>query len=471
MGVKKPWSGRFVGKTDRMVEEFTASISLDHVLYAYDIQGSIAHCRMLAKQKIIPFKEAKTIIKALKEIEKEVARGEREFSPEQEDIHMLIESWLIEKVGPVGGKLHTARSRNDQIALDISLFLRDAIVDIIGLIGQVQQKLVDLAEKHLDVVLPGFTHLQHAQPVLLSHHLLAYFEMLQRDRSRMESCYNRVNRMPLGAGALAGTPHPVDREYVAGLLGYPTVTNNSMDDVSDRDTLIEFCGSSAIIMMHLSRFCEELILWSSAEFQFIEIADSFCTGSSIMPQKKNPDVPELIRGKTGRVYGNLMSLLTIMKSLPLAYNRDLQEDKVALFDTVETTMNCLNIFAFMLPEIKFNPQKMAEAAQKGFLTATDLADYLVDKGVAFRVAHEVVGKMVAYCERKKKALTDLSLMELQRFNPDFNHDVVKVLTIESSINSRKCTGGTGIHAVKRAITKTKAELRKRKNFYKQTKRP
>jgi argininosuccinate lyase len=469
MVAKKPWSGRFVRETDTVVEEFTASISIDHVLYKYDIMGSIAHCRMLSKQKIIPGKEAKTIIRALKEIEKEIECSELLLGPEFEDIHMLIESRLIEKVGPFGGKLHTARSRNDQIALDMSLYLRDAVVDIICLIDRVQHKLLDMAEKHIDVFMPGFTHLQHAQPVLLSHHLMAYFEMLQRDRCRMQSCHERINRMPLGAGALAGTPHPVDRQYVASILGYPTVTVNSMDSVSDRDSLIEFCSNSAIIMMHLSRSCEELILWSSSEFQFVEISDSFCTGSSIMPQKKNPDVPELVRGKTGRVYGNLMSLLTLMKALPLAYNRDLQEDKTALFDTVETTKNCLNIFSLMLPEIKVNKQKMAEAAQRGFLTATDLADYLAGRGVPFRTAHEVVGRIVSYCVREKKTFRDLSFNELKRFSTDFKRDALNCLTIESSVNSRKCIGGTGKQAVKRAITKAKTELRKGEKFIEKNK--
>ncbi len=324
MAAEKLWAGRFSRQTDAAVEEFTASISLDQLLYKYDIRGSIAHCRMLSRQKIIPAIESRTIIKALKEIEKEIEHGELALGPEHEDIHMLIESRLIEKVGPAGGKLHTARSRNDQVALDVSLFLRDAIVDTVCLVNRLQGELILMAEKHIDLFLPGFTHLQHAQPVLFSHHLMAYCEMFRRDRCRMESCYDRVNVMPLGAGALAGTPYPVDRQYVADLLDYPAVTENSIDSVSDRDTLIEFCSASAIILMHLSRFCEELILWSSSEFQFIEISDTFCTGSSIMPQKKNPDVPELIRGKTGRVYGNLISLLTIMKSLPLAYNRDLQ---------------------------------------------------------------------------------------------------------------------------------------------------
>lgn len=449
------------------VEEFTASISFDRRLYKYDIQGSIAHCRMLSKQKIISAGESQSIIKALKEIEKEIEHDELELSPELEDIHMLIESRLIAKIGPVGGKLHTARSRNDQIALDISLFLRDAIVETVVRIDKVQEVLLKLAEKHIDVFMPGFTHLQHAQPVLLAHHLMAYFEMLHRDRDRMESCYGRADRMPLGAAALAGTPYPIDREYLASILGYPSVTANSMDTVSDRDSLVEFCSSSAVIMMHLSRLCEELILWSSSEFRFIEFSDSFCTGSSIMPQKKNPDIPELIRAKTGRVYGNLISLLTILKALPLAYNRDLQEDKVALFDTVETTHQCLHISALMLAELKVNRQKMAAATRSGFLTATDLADYLAGKGVPFRTAHEVVGRIVAYCVDENKDLWDLSFAELQKFSADIGRDALKYLTIEASINSRTCTGGTAKQTVKRAMRKARTALKKKKKFIEQ----
>ncbi len=467
MAAKKLWAGRFGTATSKAVDEFTASIAFDHILYRYDIMGSIAHCRMLSKQKIIPARDARTIIGALKEIEKEIENGKLAFAPQKEDIHMLIESRLIQKVGAVGGKIHTARSRNDQIALDVSLYLRDALVDTVCLLDQVQQALITMAEKHIDVFLPGFTHLQHAQPLLFAHHVMAYFEMLQRDRARMEACYGRVNRMPLGAGALAGTPHPIDRQYVAGLLGYPAVTANSMDSVSDRDTLIEFCSNAAIVMMHLSRFCEELILWTSSEFQFVEISDSFCTGSSIMPQKKNPDVPELIRGKTGRVYGSLMALLTLMKSLPLTYNRDLQEDKEALFDTVETVKSCLAVFALMLPEIKVNKEKMAEAAQSGFLTATDLADYLVEKGVAFRTAHDIVGRIVSYCIRKKKSLWDLSVNELKRFNKNIGADVLNTIALTASINRRTCVGGTGRTAVKQAIRKAAAELRKGKKFIEQ----
>jgi argininosuccinate lyase len=469
MGTKKPWGGRFHKETDTTVELFTSSLSFDRRLYKHDIAGSIAHCRMLAKQKIITVKDSRIIVRGLKEIEQEIERGDLAFAAEFEDIHMLIESRLIEKVGSVGGKLHTARSRNDQVALDMSLFLRDVIVSVVHLIDRVQHALLSLADKHRDVLMPGFTHLQHAQPVLFSHHMMAYFEMFKRDRQRMEDCFARTNRMPLGAGAMAGTPHPVDREYVAQLLGYPAVTANSMDSVSDRDTFIEFCSNAAIIMMHLSRFCEELIVWSSAEFQFVEISDSFCTGSSIMPQKKNPDVAELIRGKTGRTYGNLVSLLTIMKSLPLAYNRDLQEDKEALFDTVDTLEQSLGIFSLLLPELKINARKMYQAAQEGFLTATDLADYLVEKGVPFRTAHEVVGSIVAFCIREKKDLTELSLDDLRRFSPVFDNKALQCVTLEASINSRKSTGGTGGQQVKKAIRKARGELKKGKLFFEKAK--
>ena len=464
MRPKKLWSGRFAQSTDAAVDAFSASLAFDRILYRYDIKGSIAHCRMLGRQRIISARDAKKIIAALHKIEQEIERGRLPLRPEVEDIHMLIESRLIQKIGPVGGALHTARSRNDQVALDVSMYLRDAILDTVCLVDNVQNALIAMAAKNRDVILPGYTHLQHAQPVLLAHHVLAYFEMLQRDRTRLEACYGRANVLPLGAGALAGTPHPIDREYVAGLLGYPAVTANSMDTVSDRDALIEYCSCAAVLMMHLSRFCEELIIWSSAEFQFVEISDAFCTGSSIMPQKKNPDVPELVRGKTGRVYGNLMALLTIMKALPLTYNRDLQEDKEALFDTVVTTGSCLNIFALMLPQIRVNRQAMAAAAQRGFLTATDLADYLVAKGVPFRTAHETVGGIVAYCLKAGKHLGDLSPQELRGFSSALHADALQSLSLLSSINSRRCTGGTSATTVKKALAGARAAVRRGRRF-------
>lgn len=458
MVAKKPWSGRFFEKTHKAVEAFTASIDFDRILYKYDIAGSIAHCRMLAKQKIIANSDAAKIIKALKKIEQEIAKGAVRFTPELEDIHMHIENLLIKKVGPIGAKLHTARSRNDQVALDISLYLREAIFAVVTLLDRLQQILLAMAEKHIDVIMPGFTHLQHAQPVLFSHHLMAYFAMFKRDRERLESCFSRVNCMPLGSAAMAGTPYPVDRELVARLLGYPSITENSIDAVSDRDTIIEFCSVSCIIMMHLSRFCEELIIWSTSEFQFIELPDAFCTGSSIMPQKKNPDVPELIRGKTGRVYGHLMSILTVMKALPLAYNRDLQEDKESLFDTVATIQDCLKIFILMLPQIRVQTHSMDKALYLGFPTATDLADYLVRKGIPFRLAHEIVGNIVAKCIREKRTLPELSLSELQEFSRVIESDALEYFNPKHSINCRTHYGGTASKTVKKAIKKAKADL-------------
>ena len=464
MKTKKPWSGRFQEATDALVESFTSSIQFDHVLYKYDIRGSIAHCRMLKKQKIIAPAEADRIIAGLKEIAQEIAQGKLPFTSRLEDVHMHIESRLIKKIGPAGGRLHTARSRNDQVALDVSLYLKDAVIDIVRLLDRLQETLLTLAESYIAVIMPGFTHLQHAQPLLFSHHLMAYYEMFTRDRERMESCFARVNRMPLGAAALAGTPYPIDREYVAQLLGYPRVTANSIDSVSDRDTLIEFCSAGAIIMMHLSRFCEELIIWSSPEFRFVELTDAFCTGSSIMPQKKNPDVAELVRGKTGRVYGNLVALLTIMKALPLSYNRDLQEDKEALFDTVATVKGCLAVFSALLQNVSINEQQMRKAAHQGFTTATDLADYLAAHGIPFRDAHEITGRVVASCIRDGKTLEALTLAELRKFSPAIEADALAQVTVEHSINSRRATGGTARQTVAKAIKQARAELKKQRRF-------
>ena len=460
MTAKKPWGGRFAQATNRLVEEFTESLSFDRRLYAYDICGSIAHCRMLARQEIIPDADAERIIAALREIRVEIDRGELEMSPTFEDIHMRIEARLIEKVGSVGGKLHTARSRNDQVALDMSLYLRDEILALDALLEAVQVALVDQAQQARDVFLPGFTHLQHAQPVYLAHHLLAYGEMFGRDRQRLQGCFERVDRLPLGAGAMAGTPYPIDRAFVAGLLGYSAVTANSMDTVSDRDGMLELCSSAAIVMMHLSRLCEELVLWASPEFGFVRISDAFCTGSSIMPQKKNPDIPELVRGKTGRVYGNLVSLLTIMKALPLCYNRDLQEDKPALFDTVDTTRACLEVVALMIPELGFDRDAMAAAARSGYLTATDLADYLAGKGMPFRNAHEVVGQVVAHCEERGCMLEDLSLEELRGFSPLIGADALARLDTRASIDSRTSAGGTAAQSVRRQIRQFRTRLRR-----------
>ncbi len=464
MAHKKPWGGRFSGTTSTLVEQFTESISFDRALAPYDIRASIAHCRMLGRQGIIAQRDVRRIEKALLEIGREIDAGSLSMDPRCEDIHMCIEARLIEKIGPVGGRLHTARSRNDQVATDMSLYMRDAVLNTLGLLAALDRALIDLARGHSDVVLPGFTHMQHAQPVLLAHHLLAYHEMLMRDCERLESCYARVNRLPLGAGALAGTPYPVDRRFVAAQLGYPTVTANSMDTVSDRDSLIEFCSAAALIMMHLSRFCEELIIWSTPEFGFVDIADAFCTGSSIMPQKKNPDVPEIVRGKTARVYGNLMALLTLMKALPLTYNRDLQEDKERLFDTVTTVQACLRVFAPMLACLRFNREAMGAAARSGFLTATDLADYLVRQRMPFRSAHEIVGRIVAHCEKTGTYLWDMDACALQAFSPAFGVDALACLSIEASINARRSQGGTAPVRVRSALNAADRLLARRQRF-------
>ena len=455
----KPWSGRFTQKTDKLVEEFNASISFDKRLYKHDIMGSIAHARMLAKVGIIKKREAERIISGLKAIEKEIEAGKFRFTSDMEDIHMAIEKRLIEKTGPVGGKLHTARSRNDQVALDIRLYLRDEIGEVKGLIRELQKTFVGIAKKNLDCIMPGYTHLQRAQPILFSHHLLAYYEMLKRDFERLDDCFKRINVMPLGSGALAGSPYPLNREFVAKELGFTGVTDNSLDAVSDRDFCIEFCSAASILMMHLSRLSEELILWSSSEFGFIELSDAFSTGSSLMPQKKNPDVPELMRGKTGRVYGNLVSLLTTMKALPLAYNKDMQEDKEALFDTIATIKECLKVFSPMLRTMKLNKKKMLDATKGGFLTATDAADYLVKKGVPFRESHHIAGRVVAYCIKTSQGLEDLSIDEWRGFSKAFGKDIKEVISVEASVKSRKAKGGTAPEAVKRRLKEIEREMR------------
>lgn len=448
---KKPWSGRFEKETDKLVEEFTASISFDKRLYKYDIEGSIAHCMMLARCKIIKNIEANKIIKGLRDIKKEIDGGRFKFDIALEDIHMNIERRLIDKIGTVGGKLHTARSRNDQVALDIRLYLRDKIGEIISLIRGLKKSIVKKAKGNIDVIMPGYTHLQMAQPVLFSHHLLAYYDMFDRDEDRFLDMLKRVNVMPLGSAAMAGTNYPIDRKYVAKLLQFPAVTTNSMDAVGDRDFSIEFLSASAILMMHLSRFSEELIIWSTSEFGFIEIDDSFCTGSSIMPQKKNPDVPELVRGKTGRVYGNLMSLLTTMKSLPLAYNKDMQEDKEPLFDTIDTVKASLLIYSKMIGTIKLNRDRLGEAVFQGFMTATDMADYLVMKGLPFRDAHEVVGRAVSFCIKNNKLLSDLTFYELQKFSKSFKKDIFSFIKTEKSVDRKDVIGGTSKKQVLRRI--------------------
>ena len=455
----KLWAGRFTQPTDAFVEEFTASITFDQRMYRYDILGSITHARMLARQEIIAAEEAERIVEGLNEILTEIETGQFEFSVAREDIHMNIEARLIEKIGPVGGKLHTARSRNDQVALDVRLYLRDEIDAIAAALDRLQQALLDQAEKNLAVIMPGYTHLQTAQPVLFAHHMLAYVEMLARDSGRLHDLRSRLNLLPLGAGALAGTTFAIDREWVAEQLGFAGVTRNSLDTVSDRDFAIEFCSFAALLMMHLSRLSEELILWSSADFSFIELSDGFCTGSSIMPQKKNPDVPELVRGKTGRVYGNLVSLLTLMKSLPLAYNKDMQEDKEPLFDTIDTVRGCLKVFAEMIAEMTVRPEPMRVAAGRGFSTATDIADYLVRKGLPFRNAHEVVGKTVRYCVENGKDIPALSLEEFRQFSPDIDADIFDFVTLEASVNARKATGGTAREAVEKEIALARQALK------------
>lgn len=453
---KKPWSGRFEKETDKLVEKFTASISFDKRLYKYDIEGSIAHCMMLARCKIIKNGEANKIIKGLRDIKKEIDGGRFKFDIALEDIHMNIERRLIDKIGNIGGKLHTARSRNDQVALDIRLYLRDEIGEIVSLIRGLKKSIVTKAKGNIDVIMPGYTHLQMAQPVLFSHHLLAYYDMFDRDEERFLDMLKRVNVMPLGSAAMAGTNYPIDRKYVAKLLQFPAVTTNSMDAVGDRDFSIEFLSASAILMMHLSRFSEELIIWSTSEFGFIELDDSFCTGSSIMPQKKNPDVPELVRGKTGRVYGNLMSLLTTMKSLPLAYNKDMQEDKEPLFDTIDTVKASLSIYSKMIGTIKLNRDRLGEAVFQGFMTATDMADYLVMKGLPFRDAHEVVGRAVSFCIKNNKLLSDLTFYELQKFSKSFKKDIFSFIKTEKSVDRKDVIGGTS----KRQVLKRIAEVEK-----------
>ena len=448
---KKPWGGRFQEPTDKDVEAFTASIHFDRRLYRQDIEGSIAHARMLASQKIITKKEEKAILAGLKTIGKDIEAGRFVFNPDDEDIHMAIEKSLISRIGKAGGKLHTGRSRNDQVSLDVRLYLRDEIRRILELLSIFKKSLTDLAKKEIKTIMPGYTHLQKAQPVLLSHHLLAYWEMIDRDEARLLDCQKRVNILPLGAAALAGTNLPIDRKQVADLLNFPAISENSMDTVSDRDFIAEFIFAACLIMMHLSRFCEDLILWSSSEFGFVEISDSFTTGSSIMPQKKNPDVAELVRGKTGRVYGHLVSLLTVLKGLPMTYNRDLQEDKEPLFDTVDTVKGCVKTLASMIRHLQFNRLRMREEAAKGFSTATDLAEYLVMKGVPFRESHGIVGRLVAYSIRSGKALHDLTLGEYRKFCQGFDEDIFACLKIENAVNAKNSLGGTAEKNVRKRL--------------------
>jgi argininosuccinate lyase len=454
----KVWGGRFQKDMDEMVERFNASISFDARLYTQDIEGSMAHCRMLAKQGIINEDEASQILGGLVEIKREMDRGKFSFDELQEDIHSLVEKALVEKIGSVGEKLHTGRSRNDQVSLDVRMYVREAIYRVGDLIKEMQRALVSLAEKNIDLIVPGYTHLQRAQPVLLAHHLLAYYEMVKRDRQRFQENLKRVNILPLGSAAVAGSTFDLDREMVAKELGFDAISENSMDAVSDRDFVIEFLFTSSVLMMHLSRLCEELIIWSSQEFGFITLPDAFCTGSSIMPQKKNPDLPELIRGKTGRVYGHLMALLTTMKGLPLSYNKDMQEDKEALFDTVDTVEQCLLMLGRLLKEVSFNEERMRKATEQGYLVATDLADYLVGKGMTFRKAHETVGKMILFAMDQNKELSQLNLKEMKKFAHKIEKDVYDWLEPTSSIQRRNLPGGTGPKAVKRSLQKAKEEL-------------
>ncbi|RDH83153.1 MAG: argininosuccinate lyase [endosymbiont of Galathealinum brachiosum] len=448
---EKLWGGRFTEPTDAFVEAFTASVQFDQRMYRQDIEGSRAHARMLKKINVLTDEDLQALLKGLDQIEQEITDGKFEWSIAREDVHMNIEARLTEIVGDAGKRLHTGRSRNDQVATDIRLYLRDQIAFAIAEIRRLQTGLLDLAEREANTIMPGFTHLQVAQPVTFGHHLLAWFENMHRDASRLQDCARRLNVLPLGAAALAGTTYPIDRHFTAEQLKFDDVCRNSLDAVSDRDFAIEFCADAAILMTHLSRFSEELVLWSSAQFNFINLPDRFCTGSSIMPQKKNPDVPELVRGKTGRVNGHLISLLTLMKSQPLAYNKDNQEDKEPIFDTIDTLLGSLRAFADMIPAIESKKENMYKAAKQGFSTATDLADYLVVKGLPFRDAHEVVGKAVAFGVDSNKDLSEMSLEELQKFSDIIHKDVFDVLTLEGSVAARNHIGGTAPEQVLKAV--------------------
>jgi len=457
----KQWGGRFEGEVDELVEQLGESVSFDARLAPWDIRASMAHGTMLGETGIITKKDAKKIVRGLKSILKDVEENAIEWDPALEDVHTNIEVELVHRIGEAGKRLHTGRSRNDQIATDVRLWTRDQIDTILDLIHGLQAALVDFAEIHNGVILPGLTHLQHAQPVLLAHHMLAYFEMFERDYARFTELRARVNVMPLGSAALAGTPYPIDRKWLAKELGFDDISRNSMDAVSDRDYLIEFCANAAMVMMHLSRMSEEFIIWSSPEYNYIEIGDAFTTGSSIMPQKKNPDVAELVRGKTGRVYGDLTAALTLMKGLPLTYNRDLQEDKEPLFDASDTVQLCLAVVARMLSAIEVHESAMYEAAQEGFLEATDLADYLVTQGMSFREAHKIVGAMVRYCIRYEKRLPELDFDELESFSQRFHEDVYEVLTPEAIVRRRNNPGGTAPRRVSMALRKARNILQSR----------
>ncbi|RNB53814.1 argininosuccinate lyase [Brevibacillus gelatini] len=447
----KLWGGRFTKPTNQLVEEYTASISFDQKMWRQDIVGSLAHVAMLGKCGILPMEEVRQIIAGLKKVKDKIERGQAEFLVAHEDVHMNIEKMLIEEIGPVGGKLHTGRSRNDQVALDMHLYLREKLMEIIQLAMYLQEALLEQAGQHLDTVMPGYTHLQRAQPVLFGYHLMAYVSMLQRDIERMTETWKRVNVLPLGAGALAGTTFPIDRTFVADMLQFDGIYQNSMDAVSDRDFIVEFLADASLLMTHLSRLCEELVIWSSQEFSFVELDDAFCTGSSIMPQKKNPDVAELVRGKTGRVYGNLFGLLTVLKGLPLAYNKDMQEDKEGMFDTVATIHGALALLTPMIKTMQVRTERMRQAVTNDFSNATDLADYLVRKNMPFRQAHEVVGRTVLYCIEQQKYLLDLTLEEFQSFSGVIGADVYDALAVETVVNARNVLGGTARNQVEAQI--------------------
>ncbi len=462
MAKQKPWSGRFTEPTDAIVEAFTASVTFDRRLYVYDIMGSIAHAQMLAKVGVLTKKECDAIVRGLKAIEAEIDAGKFDWSTTLEDVHMNIEARLIERIGDTGKKLHTGRSRNDQVATDLRLYLRDGIDVVAHALGQLQQAILDLAEREADTPAPGFTHLQVAQPITFGHHLLAWFEMLARDADRLRDCRKRLNVMPLGAAALAGTSYPIDRAYTAKRLGFDAAAENSLDAVSDRDFAVEFVSASALLMTHLSRMSEELVLWSSSQFGFVELSDAYCTGSSIMPQKKNPDVPELVRGKTGRVNGHLVALLTLMKAQPLAYNKDNQEDKEPVFDTIDTVLGSLRVFAGMIPAMKVKRDQLLRAAVMGYSTATDLADYLVRKGVPFRDAHEIVGKAVRLGINTDRDLSQIDLDEFKKLSPAIGKDVYAVLTVEGSLKARNHLGGTAPAQVRAAVKRARKRLSSQK---------
>ncbi len=456
---KKLWGGRFSKKTLKEVDAFNASIEFDYQLWRYDIIGSIAHARMLAKKNILSKNESLKIEKGLLSIAKDIEAGKFEWKIDQEDVHLNIESELIKRIGPIGGKLHTARSRNDQVALDLRLYSRDQIKNLKENLYLFQTALILIAEKHVETILPGYTHLQRAQPILLAHHLLAYFEMAERDKERLNDLLKRVEVLPLGSGALAGTTFPIDRFATAKELSFPKVSANSLDAVSDRDFVVELLSICSLIMVHLSRFAEELILWSSFEFNFVKLPEDYCTGSSMMPQKMNPDVLELIRGKSGRVFGNLSGFLTTLKGLPLAYNKDMQEDKEPLFDSIKTTLDCLFLFAGLLAKTEFKKENLLKATVEGFLIATDLADYLAEKGIPFREAHHVAGRVVRYCQEQSKTIESLSLSELQKFSDKIEKDISSWLSLQSAIDRRKSYGGTATSEVKKQILKAKKLLK------------